>query len=187
MKVGGVVRVPGDKSISHRALILAAMAHGTSTMTGLLAGADVKSSARVLRQLGAEVSALRGGAVVRVRGARFRSPRAALACGNSGTTARLCIGAIAGYPIRAKLTGDASLRRRPMRRVVEPLRQMGARFVPVEADALPLTVRGGRLHGIDYALPVSSAQVKSAILLAALAGRVPVTITERSTISGFGQ
>lgn len=180
MKVGGVVRVPGDKSISHRALILAAMARGTSTLTGLLDGADVKSSARILRQLGADVSPLREGAVVRVRGGRFRSPQTRLDCGNSGTTARLCIGAIAGHPIRAKLTGDASLRRRPMRRVIEPLRQMGARFLPVEADALPLAVRGGRLHGIDYASSVASAQVKSAILLAALAGRVPVTITEPS-------
>ena len=178
MKVHGVVHVPGDKSVSHRALILAAMARGTSTLTGLLHGADVKSSARILRQLGAEVSPLREGAMVRVRGARFRSPRAVLQCGNSGTTARLCIGAIAGHPIRAKLTGDASLRRRPMRRVIEPLRQMGAGFLPTDADVLPLAVRGGHLHGISYASPVASAQVKSAILLAALAGRVAVTITE---------
>jgi 3-phosphoshikimate 1-carboxyvinyltransferase len=178
MRIHGAVRVPGDKSISHRALLLAAMAHGTSTLTGLLDAADVKSSARVLRQLGAEVSPLREGAAVRVRGARFRSPRAVLQCGNSGTTTRLVLGAIAGHPIRARLTGDASLRRRPMRRVIEPLRQMGARFDPPDADALPLWVRGGRLHGINYASPVASAQVKSAILLAALAGRVPVTITE---------
>jgi 3-phosphoshikimate 1-carboxyvinyltransferase len=178
MKVHGVVRVPGDKSVSHRALVLAAMARGTSTLTGLLDGADVKSSARILRQLGAEVSPVRGSAVVRVRGARFRSPRAVLQCGNSGTTARLCIGAIAGHSIRARLTGDASLRRRPMRRVIEPLRQMGAGFVPADADVLPLTVHGGRLHGISYASPVASAQVKSAILFAALAGRVPVTVTE---------
>jgi 3-phosphoshikimate 1-carboxyvinyltransferase len=178
MKVHGVVRVPGDKSISHRALFLAALARGTSVLTGLLFGADAKSSARILRQLGVEVSPLREGAVVHVRGARFRSPRAPLDCGNSGTTARLGLGAIAGHPIRARLTGDASLRRRPMRRVIEPLRQMGAGFVPADADALPLRVRGGRLHGINYASPVASAQVKSAILLAALAGRVPVTITE---------
>lgn len=178
MRIHGAVRVPGDKSISHRALLLAAMARGTSTLTGLLDGADVKSSARVLRRLGAELSPLREGTAVHVRGARFRSPRAVLQCGNSGTTARLVLGAIAGHPIRARLTGDASLRRRPMRRVIEPLRQMGARFDPPDADALPLRVRGGRLHGINYASPVASAQVKSAILLAALASRVPVTITE---------
>jgi 3-phosphoshikimate 1-carboxyvinyltransferase len=178
MNVRGAIRVPGDKSISHRALILAAMARGTSTLSGLLHGADVKSSARILRQLGAEVSPVRGGAVVRVRGRRFRSSHAVLDCGNSGTTARLVIGAIAGHPIRARLTGDASLRRRPMRRVIEPLRQMGAGFTPADAEALPLTVRGGRLRGINYASPVASAQVKSAILLAALAGSVPVTITE---------
>jgi 3-phosphoshikimate 1-carboxyvinyltransferase len=178
MKVHGVVRVPGDKSISHRALFLAALARGTSVLTGLLVGADAKSSARILRQLGVDVSPLREGAVVHVRGARFRSSRAPLDCGNSGTTARLGLGAIAGHPIRARLTGDASLRRRPMRRVIEPLRLMGAGFVPADADVLPLTVRGGRLHGIEYASPVASAQVKSAILLAALAGRVPVTVTE---------
>lgn len=178
MRVHGIVRVPGDKSISHRALILAAMARGGSSLIGLLDGADVKSSARILRQLGAEVSPVRAGAVVRVRGRRFRSLQAVLDCGNSGTTARLVLGAIAGHPIRAQLTGDASLRRRPMRRVIEPLRQMGAGFVPADADVLPLLVRGGRLHGISYVSPVASAQVKSAILLAALAGRVPVTITE---------
>lgn len=172
------MRVPGDKSISHRVLFLAALARGTSELSGLLTGADVKSSARILRQLGVEVSPVREGAAVRVRGARFRTPRAVLHCGNSGTTARLGLGAIAGHPVAARLTGDASLRRRPMRRVIDPLRRMGARFAPADAALLPLGVRGGRLHEIHYASPVASAQVKSAILLAALAARVPATITE---------
>jgi 3-phosphoshikimate 1-carboxyvinyltransferase len=177
MRVGGVVRVPGDKSISHRALFLAALARGTSRLNGLLAGEDVKCTARILRQLGVAVSPVRAEGAVTVRGVRFRTPAATLHCGNSGTTARLGLGAIAGHPIRARLTGDASLRRRPMRRVVEPLRLMGARFSEA-SDVLPLTVRGGKLHGITYAAPVPSAQVKSAILFAAVAARVPVTITE---------
>jgi 3-phosphoshikimate 1-carboxyvinyltransferase len=123
--VAGTVRPPGDKSISHRALFVAALAPGTSELEGLLTGDDVKSTARVLRQLGAEVTALRDGATVRVRGGRFAAPAAALYCGNSGTTARLLLGALAGHPLAARLTGDRSLSRRPMRRVTEPLRAFG--------------------------------------------------------------
>jgi 3-phosphoshikimate 1-carboxyvinyltransferase len=175
--VHGVVRVPGDKSISHRALLLASLARGTSACTGLLTGEDVRHTAGILRSLGVSVAPLRAGAVVTVRGARFKSPRATLDCGNSGTTARLGLGAIAGHPIRARLTGDASLRRRPMRRIVDPLRSMGARFQD-GAEHLPVTVQGGRLQGIAYESPVASAQVKSAILFAALASRVPVTVAE---------
>ncbi len=177
MIVHGVVRVPGDKSISHRALLLAALARGTSACTGLLTGEDVRHTAGMLRGLGATVAPLRSGSVVAVRGARFRSPRATIDCGNSGTTARLGLGVIAGHPIRARLTGDASLRRRPMRRVVDPLRSMGATFQD-GADHLPVTVQGGRLRGISYDSPVASAQVKSAILFAALASRVAVTVRE---------
>jgi 3-phosphoshikimate 1-carboxyvinyltransferase len=175
--VHGIVRVPGDKSISHRALLLASLARGTSACTGLLTGADVRHTAGILRSLGVSVAPLRAGAVVTVRGARFKTPRATLDCGNSGTTARLGLGAIAGHPIRARLSGDASLRRRPMRRIVDPLRSMGARFQD-GAEHLPVTVQGGRLQGIAYESPVASAQVKSAILFAALASRVPVTVAE---------
>lgn len=177
MIVHGTVRVPGDKSISHRALLLAALARGTSTCTGLLTGEDVRHTAAMLRRLGVSVTALRAGAVVSVTGARFRSPRDTLDCGNSGTTARLGLGVIAGHPIRARLTGDASLRRRPMRRVVDPLLSMGATFQN-SAEHLPVTVQGGGLRGITYESPVASAQVKSAILFAALASRVPVTVAE---------
>jgi 3-phosphoshikimate 1-carboxyvinyltransferase len=177
MRVSGVVRVPGDKSISHRALFLAALGRESSSLSGLLAGQDVHSTARFLRQLGATIAPVRSDHAVQVVGKRFHSPRSTLHCGNSGTTARLGLGVIAGHPIRARLTGDASLRRRPMRRVIEPLRLMGARF-EADRDTLPLEVRGGKLHGITYASPIASAQAKSAILLAALAGRVPVTITE---------
>ena len=175
--VRGAVRVPGDKSISHRALLLAALARGNSACTGLLTGDDVRRTAALLRALGVPVAPLRQGAVVQVRGARFRSPPGTLDCGNSGTTARLGLGVIAGHPIRARLTGDASLRRRPMQRVVDPLRAMGATF-SIGSEHLPVTVQGGRLRGIAYESPVASAQVKSAILLAALSCRVPVTVTE---------
>ncbi len=178
MRVSGVVRVPGDKSISHRALFLGALARGTTRLHDLLTGADVRSTARILRQLGVHVGPLRPGITVVVRGGRLRSPRGVLHCGNSGTTARLALGLIAGQGVRARLTGDASLRRRPMSRVVEPLRAMGAKIDNGGGDRLPLTVRGGHVQGITYASPVASAQVKSALLLAALAGHVPVTITE---------
>ncbi len=172
----GTVRPPGDKSISHRALMLAALARGKSQIAGLLTGADVKSSARVLRQLGAEISRIEESGV-RVSGSRLLTPSSRLNCGNSGTTARLLLGILAGQRFAATLTGDASLRRRPMRRVTEPLRQMGAR-IQERGDGLPLTIHGGRLRGLVYTSPVASAQVKSALLLAALTGGVPVTIRE---------
>ena len=176
MKVQGTVRPPGDKSISHRALMLAALARGKSEISGLLTGADVKSTARVLRQLGADISRIQESGV-RVSSSRLLAPDSRLNCGNSGTTARLMLGILAGQRFAATLTGDASLRRRPMRRVTEPLKQMGAR-IEERGDGLPLTIRGGRLRGLVYTSPVASAQVKSALLLAGLTGGVPVTIRE---------
>jgi len=175
-RVGGVVRPPGDKSISHRVLMLAALARGKSELSGLLTGADVKSSARVLRQLGAEISRIQESGV-RVSGSRLLAPSSRLYCGNSGTTARLILGILAGQKFSAMVTGDASLRRRPMRRVTEPLREMGA-VIKERGDGLPLTIRGGALRGLTYTSPVASAQVKSAILFAGLTGGVPVTIRE---------
>ena len=178
MKVRGTVRPPGDKSISHRALMLAALAHGTSELEGLLTGADVKSTARVLRHLGAEISSIRDGANVTVHASRITPPASRLNCGNSGTTARLMLGILAGQRFAATLTGDASLRRRPMRRVTEPLRAMGAEITERRGDSLPLTIRGGRLHALTYTTPVASAQIKSALLLAGLTGNVGVAIRE---------
>jgi 3-phosphoshikimate 1-carboxyvinyltransferase len=178
MKVRGVVRPPGDKSISHRVLMLAALARGKSEVTGLLTGDDVKSTARVLRQLGAKISAIRNDVVVKVSHAPLTTPHTPLNCGNSGTTARLVLGILAGQRFRATLTGDASLRRRPMRRVTEPLRTMGAEITEQRGDGLPLVIHGGRLRGLVYTSPVASAQVKSALLLAGLTGGVPVTIRE---------
>ena len=156
--------------------MLAALARGTSELTGLLAGEDVKSTARVLRQLGASVSTVRPDRVM-VRGRRLMAPAARLNCGNSGTTARLLLGVLAGQRFAATLTGDASLRRRPMRRVTEPLREMGAR-IAARGELLPVTIRGGRLQPLEYASPVASAQVKSALLFAGLTGGVAVTVQE---------
>ena len=178
MKVSGVVRPPGDKSISHRVLMLAGLARGKSEIEGLLTGDDVKSTARVLRQVGGAISPVRDGKTVTVRGHPLTAPHSRLNCGNSGTTARLMLGILAGQRFAATLSGDASLRRRPMRRVTEPLRTMGAHITEKGGDALPLTIRGGRLRPLTYTTPVASAQIKSALLFAGLTGRVGVTIRE---------
>lgn len=179
MIVRGSVRVPGDKSITQRALLFAALAGGTSHLGGALTSLDARSCARVLRQLGARISPLAADRVITVTGRRqFRKPSAILDCGNSGTTARLLLGLLAAHPFAATLTGDRSLRRRPMRRVTAPLGLMGARFEERPEDGLPLTVRGGRLTGLRYEMPVSSAQIKSALLLAGVAGDVPVALRE---------
>ena len=179
MRVAGTVRAPGDKSITHRALLLGALGRGVSHVGGALTSLDARSSARVLRQLGAEISPLREGNAVRIRGrGRFRRPEATLDCGNSGTTTRLLLGLLAGHRFRATLTGDASLRRRPMRRVTDPLGRMGARFEEHGGDGLPLSVRGGALRPLRYEMPVSSAQIKSALLLAGVVGGVRVDLRE---------
>jgi 3-phosphoshikimate 1-carboxyvinyltransferase len=176
--VRGDVRPPGDKSITHRALLLAGLGRRRSRLTGALTALDARSSAAVLRQLGAEVSPLHADRAVVVRGRAWRPPADTLHCGNSGTTARLMLGLLAGHRFEARLTGDASLRRRPMRRVTEPLARMGARIVEEDGDGLPLRIRGGRLAPLDWTLPVASAQLKSALLLAGLVGGVRVTLRE---------
>ena len=170
----GRTAVPGDKSISHRALILAGMAEGESRIAGLLEGQDVLHTAAAVRALGARVE--RDGEGWRVTGAEWCSPREIVDCGNSGTGARLLLGAAAGYPINATFTGDASLRGRPMSRVLDPLRAMGARFEG--EDRLPVTVHGGELTGTRYVNAKASAQVKSAILLAGLRADGPVEVVE---------
>src|SRR5205814_921437 len=143
----GAGAVITDVGSVKRAIV--ALARGTSEVAGLLTGEDVKSTARVLRQLGADVSAVSAGTVT-VRGHRLSPPASRLHCGNSGTSARLLLGVLAGQRFPATLTGDASLRRRPMRRVTEPLRAMGAHIEEAQGDALPLTIRGGRLHALTY-------------------------------------
>ena len=183
LQVSGDVSVPGDKSITHRALMLAAAAEGESRLSGLLPGEDCRSTAAVLRALGCDVPAPPDDGseiVVRGRGLDgWRAPAAPLDCGNSGTTVRLMMGLLASRPFAAALTGDASLRSRPMRRVTEPLARMGASFRELgDPDRLPIEVSGGRLTPLDHHSPKSSAQVKSAVLLAAMAAGIPSSVTE---------
>jgi 3-phosphoshikimate 1-carboxyvinyltransferase len=179
----GRLRAPGDKSISHRALIFGALAVGETTIGGLLEGQDVINTARALRALGAQIDRVGEGAWrvngVGVRG--FMSPSAPLDFGNSGTGCRLLLGAVAGCPITAVFDGDASLRRRPMARVLEPLGRIGARArSAAEGGRLPLTLQGAfDPIPIVYEPPVASAQLKSAVLLAGLAAPGQTTVRER--------
>lgn len=180
-RVIGTIRVPGDKSISHRALILSALARGKSHISGILDAADVRSTADALRMLGADVPPppLSNELVVTGRSPRgLRSQTLQLDCGNSGTTARLLSGVVAGAGLTATFVGDASLSRRPMRRVAEPLRAMGARVDLAPHGGLPMSVSAGALRSIEWTSPVASAQVKSAILFAALVGGVRARVSE---------
>ncbi len=169
--LAGEALVPGDKSISHRALMFGALARGTTEITGLLEGEDVLRTAAAMRLLGAEVENL-GGGHWRVAGrgiGGLTEPADVLDMGNSGTAARLLCGLLAGHPLFAVMTGDASLRKRPMKRVTEPLSATGARFATREGGRLPLAVEGAaQPKPLDYRVPVPSAQVKSACLLAGL-------------------
>ncbi|MFN3512321.1 MAG: 3-phosphoshikimate 1-carboxyvinyltransferase [Phenylobacterium sp.] len=164
----GRVRAPGDKSISHRALIFGALAEGTTEIEGLLEGEDVLRTAAAMRAFGAEVERLGEGRWRVVGKGGFEEPSDVIDCGNAGTGVRLIMGAAAGFPLAATFTGDASLRSRPMNRVMVPLKDMGAAFLGRSGGRLPLTLRGGELSRIEYRLPEPSAQVKSAVLLAGL-------------------
>lgn len=176
-RVAGTVRVPGDKSISHRALIVSALAAGTSRVRGLLLSDDVRSTAGVLRAMGAAIPEL--GDDVVVTGGPLRAPAGDLDCGNSGTTARLVAGVVAAHDFSARFVGDASLSRRPMRRVAEPLARMGAAFDFEGGGAtLPMTVHGAALDDVEWESPVPSAQVKSALLLAGLLAGKQVVVRE---------
>lgn len=179
----GEIIVPGDKSLSHRALLFAAMASGTSHVTGVLDAADVRATIDVVRALGAGVETSTGehGLTVVVTGWGAAGPRApigAIDCGNSGTTARLLLGVLAGYEVHAVLTGDASLSTRPMRRVTEPLAAMGASVAPAERGTLPVGILGGNLMGRRHDLAAASAQVKSALLLAGTRAQGTTTVCE---------
>lgn len=179
--LSGELRVPGDKSISHRALMFGALAVGTTEITGLLEGEDVLRTAAAMRALGAEVENL-GGGHWRVAGRGIGGlvePADVLDMGNSGTAARLLCGLLAGHPVFAVMTGDASLRKRPMKRVTEPLSATGARFATRAGGRLPLAVEGAADPlPIEYRVPVPSAQVKSALLLAGLCARGVTRVTE---------
>lgn len=175
----GSVRAPGDKSMSHRSMIFGAMATGVTEVEGLLEGDDVLATARAAEAFGAKVERL-GEGRWRITGqGGFRSPDGVIDCGNAGTGVRLLMGAAAGYPITATFDGDASLRKRPMKRVTGPLADMGATFEWLATeDRVPVSLTGGTLRGIDYVQTVASAQIKSAILLAGLNAEGVTTVTE---------
>ena len=171
----GELTVPGDKSVSHRSVMAGALAEGMTEIDGFPAGADCLSTISCFRKLGADITAVpsgNGGAKVSVRGRGLhglRAPQEVLDAGDSGTTARLISGILAGQPFTSRLTGDALIRRRPMERIITPLSRMGASFVcEQESGCLPFSVTGGALRGIRHNSPVASAQVKSAVLLAGL-------------------
>ncbi len=178
-RVRGRLSVPGDKSISHRYALLAALAEGTSYVQNYAPGADCQSSLACVRALGADVQTTSEGRVALLgRGiAGWRSPTGPLDAGNSGTTMRLLAGLLAGQSFSATMIGDTSLSRRPMRRVIEPLTRMGARIDAVDGHA-PVTVHGGPLRAIDHVSTVPSAQVKGAVLLAGLLAEGTTRVTE---------
>lgn len=181
--LNGTAEVPGDKSISHRSLMLAGLAEGRTTIHGLLEGEDVLRTARAMIAMGVAITPPdQSGGLWQVEGrglAGLKAPRTTLYLGNSGTSARLLMGVTGGYGLQATFTGDHSLQKRPMGRAIKPLAQMGVRFEATSGDRLPLRVIGQpKLRAIDYTLPVASAQVKSAILLAGLRANGVTTVVE---------
>ncbi|MDO8916302.1 MAG: 3-phosphoshikimate 1-carboxyvinyltransferase [Coriobacteriia bacterium] len=180
----GTVRVPGDKSISHRAVLFAAMSDGSCRLEGVLDSEDIRATMGAVSMLGAAVRVLRTeprGLTLEVDGwgaAGPVEPPAQIDCGNSGTTARLLLGVLAGWDVAVTLTGDSSLSRRPMRRVTEPLTLMGARVTTSEAGTLPVSIRGGALRAARVEMSVASAQVKSAVLLAGLRAQGRTVVIE---------
>ena len=178
--VTGTIRVPGDKSISHRAAILAAMAEGKTRISNFSTAEDCRTTLRCLEQLGVRIDHESEDIVVAGAGKQgFQRSGEALDCGNSGTTARLLCGLLAGQSFDSVLTGDASLSKRPMQRVIEPLKMMGAE-IDSSDGRLPLRIHGRQLHGIRYELPVASAQVKSCVLLAGLLADGKTTTVEQT-------
>jgi 3-phosphoshikimate 1-carboxyvinyltransferase len=174
------ITVPGDKSISHRAVMLAAMSNGTCVIRGFLPSEDCMCSVGAMRALGVEIENPEPTTLI-VHGKRgqFEVPAADIDCGNSGTTMRLVAGILAGQPFRSRLVGDASLSKRPMRRIVEPLTQMGAKLTTEGGDGRPpLLIEGGNLRPLQYVSPVASAQVKSAVLLAGMFASGKTSVTE---------
>lgn len=176
------IEVPPDKSISHRSLIFNAIADGPATVERILDSEDVRSTAACLAALGVDIDWPQGSPVAHIRGNGLHSLFEAedvLDCGNSGTSMRLLLGLLAGHPILSILTGDRSLRGRPMGRVITPLRSMGAQISARKGDTLaPIVVKGGSLHSIDYQSPMASAQVKSAVMLAGLYAEGGASVTE---------
>ncbi len=179
--LSGNVRVPGDKSISHRSIMLGSIAEGVTEITGFLEGEDTLATMNALREMGVLIDGPTQGKVL-VHGVGLRgmkAPKKVLDCGNSGTTIRLLCGLLAGQSFNCELTGDDSLRKRPMERITAPLRKMGADIATADNGTPPLKLRGvSELHGIHYVMPVASAQVKSALLLAGLYASGLTCVTE---------
>ncbi len=175
----GTITVPGDKSISHRAVMFGALAQGTTHITGFLMGEDCLSTIDCFRKMGVAIEVSEQEVVVHGVGLHgLQSPAETLYTGNSGTTTRLLSGILAGQDFSCTMTGDASIQKRPMGRVIKPLREMGAQIDGVDGNFCPLTLGGGQLHGISYTLPVASAQLKSAVLLAGLYAEGNTTVIE---------
>ena len=176
----GTVTVPGDKSISHRAVLFGSIAKGITRVEGFLQGADCLSTISCFRRLGIDIENEAGIVTVHGKGLHgLQAPTEVLDCGNSGTTTRLISGILSGQKFPVTLTGDASIQKRPMGRIIKPLTQMGAQITSERGDGCaPLHIQGGSLHGIHYQSPVASAQVKSAILLAGLYAKGETAVTE---------
>lgn len=175
----GTLKIPGDKSISHRSIMFGSLAKGTTTITNFLMGADCLSTIACFRALGIHITVDKDLVTVEGKGLHgLTAPSNTLDCGNSGTTIRLISGILSGQNFETTLTGDASLQQRPMNRVISPLSQMGAQIQGNEAGKCPLHISPAPLHGIHYTSPVASAQVKSALLLAGLYADSPTTVTE---------
>jgi 3-phosphoshikimate 1-carboxyvinyltransferase len=177
--VSGVVELPGDKSISHRYGILASLAEGTSEILNYASSADCRSTLECMRRLGIEIDANRERVKIAGKGLHgLKASRRSLDAENSGSTIRMLSGVLAGQSFTTTITGDDSLRRRPMRRVIDPLRQMGAEIESQEGGRAPLEIKGHKLRAIDYTTPIPSAQVKSAVLLAGLYADGPTVVRE---------
>jgi len=178
-RLRGILKVPGDKSISHRALLLGALAEGCTEIHGLSPCEDVQSTSRCLRALGAHITTSNSNARVQGNGLEgLKKPTQTLDAGNSGTTMRLLSGILAGQDFASTITGDDSLRKRPMKRIIEPLRRMGAQIIGTEDEFAPLTIHGGQLRSMTHRLPIASAQVKSCILLAGMYAQGKTTVIE---------
>jgi 3-phosphoshikimate 1-carboxyvinyltransferase len=185
--VSGSLSLPGDKSISHRYAMLAAIAEGTTRLENFSTGADCASTLSCLRTLGVEWERKENQIVIQGRGRKLAPPKSSLDCGNSGSTMRMLSGILAGQDFISDLAGDESLSRRPMARIIKPLELMGARITSAEGARPPLRITGGNLSAIDYAMPVASAQVKSALLFAGLFARGETRIEEPARTRDHGE
>jgi 3-phosphoshikimate 1-carboxyvinyltransferase len=185
--LAGSVRLPGDKSISHRYALLGAIAQGATKLENFSTGADCSSTLGCVRTLGAEWERKNGWVVIQGRGLELQKPKSPLDCGNSGSTMRMLSGILAGQEFSSELIGDESLSRRPMARIIRPLTLMGAQIESGDGGRPPLHITGGKLRGIDYSMPVASAQVKTALLFAGLYAQGETSVAESVRTRDHGE